>query len=205
MPQPYRDAVITDAGAALLARVQTGEASLEITKVVVGDGVYSAAEKQESSLRTRTTLKSQRNVYTPSSVSISSAIAIKITTLISNVDPVTGDPLVTSGYFLNEIGVYCKEHGGASSTECLYCIAVTAGEVGDYMPAYAGGGAAQITQDVYLTTGNAAATYVNIAGAAYLASDAAILETRVADLEQYHEDLGCSVVDGALNVTFGSE
>lgn len=202
MPQPYRDAVITDAGAELLARIESGTASLEVTKVVVGSGSYSSAEKQPSSLRGRTALKAEKNTYTPSSVTISDAISIKITTLLSNVNPVTGEPLVTSGYYLNEIGVYCKEHNGASSTEVLYCIAVTRGDVGDYMPAYQGGGAAQITQDIYLTCGNAATTYVNIAGAAALATDLSALATRVADIEQYHDDLGFSVVDGALHVTY---
>ena len=37
MPQPFSDAVITAAGAALLLRVETGEAALEVTKIVVGD------------------------------------------------------------------------------------------------------------------------------------------------------------------------
>lgn len=202
MPQPYRDAVITNVGAALLARIEQSAAALEITKIVVGSGNYSAAEKEPAALRERTALKAAQNAYTPSSVVVSDATSIKVTTLISNVDPVTGDALVTSGYYINEIGVYCKEYGGSSSTECLYCIAVTGGATGDYMPAYSGGGAAQITQDIYLTVGNAATTYVNIAGAAFLASDAAALITRVADLEQFHEDLGLSVVSGKLCVTY---
>lgn len=202
MPQPYRDAVITDKGAALLAKVESSTAALEVTKIVIGSGTYSTAEKEASSLKTRTALKTAKNVYRPSSVAVSDDTSIKITVLISNIDPVTQDVLVTNGYFINEIGVYCKEYGGASSTEVLYCIAVTSGSTGDYMPAYSGGGAAQILQDIYLTVGNAATTYVNIAGAAYLASDAAALTTRVADLEQYKEDLGLSVVSGKLCVTY---
>ena len=201
MPQPFSDAVITAAGAALLLRVETGEAALEVTKIVVGDGVYSAAERTAANLRQRTALKSARNTYTPSHVSIVSEDSIKITTLISNLDPVTEQPLITSGYFINEIGVYAKEEGGASSTEVLYCIAVTGGDTGDYMPAYAGGGAAQITQDIYLTVGNAATTYVNAAGAAFLATEGQELKTRVADLET----CGFSVVDGKLNVTYTLE
>jgi hypothetical protein len=200
MPQPFNDAIITDRGAALLARVESSAARLEITKVVVGDGTYPAAEKEPASLRGKTALKHQRNVYAPSSVTITAENAIKIATLISNVDPVTGEALVDRGYYINEIGVYAKEYGGAASTECLYCIAVTAGSTGDYMPAYLGGGAAQIVQDIYLTVGNAATTYVNIAGAAYLASDAAILLARVAALE----DLGLTVVDGKINATYNT-
>ena len=201
MPQPFSDAVITTQGAALLLRVETGLAALEVTKIVVGDGVYSAAERSPANLKARTALKNQRNVYTPSSSTVTSEDSIKITTLITNLDPVTEQPLITSGYFINEIGVYAKENGGGSETEVLYCIAVTNGETGDYMPAYAGGGAAQITQDIYLTVGSAATTYVNAAGAAFLATEGQNLKTRVADLET----CGFSVVDGELNVTYTPE
>lgn len=205
MPQPFNDAIITEGGAALLLKIETGTARLEVTKIVVGDGAYSEAEKSPANLRKKSALKHQRNAYAASSVTINGSDSIKIATLISNEDPVTQEALVKSGYFINEIGVYCKEYGGPSSTEVLYCIAVTSGTTGDYMPAYTGGGAAQISQDIYLTVGNAAATYVNSAGAAFLASDAALLITRVADLEQYHEDLGFSVIDGKLCVTYNIE
>lgn len=201
MPQPFSDAVITAAGAALLLKVETGEAAMEITKISVGNGVYSQAERTPANLRQRTALKNRRNNYVPSHVSVVSEDSIKITTLISNLDPVTEEPLISSGYFINEIGVYAKEEGGPSSTEVLYCIAVTSGSTGDYMPAYAGGGAAQITQDIYLTVGNAATTYVNAAGAAFLATEGQNLKERVADLET----CGFSVVDGALNVTYTPE
>ena len=198
MPQPFSDAIITDSGAALLLRVETGQAAMEVTKVVIGDGVYSQAERTAANLKRRTALKSQRNVYRPSTVTTVSEDAIKITALLSNLDPVTSEPLVTSGYYVNEIGVYCKEEGGASSTEVLYCIAVASRDTGDYMPAYAGGGAAQITQDIYLTVGNAATAYVDVAGAAFLATEGQDLKTRVSDIETW----GFSVVDGKLNVTY---
>ena len=201
MPRPFSDAVITTAGAALLLKVETGTAAMEVTKIVVGDGVYSTAERTPANLRSRTSLKSQRNVYAASSVQTVSSSAIKITALISNYDPVHEEALVTSGYFINEIAVYCKEEGGPSSTEILYCIAITTGDTGDYMPAYAGGGAAQITQDIYLTVGSAATTYVNTAGAAFLASEGQDLKTRVADMGE----CGFSVVDGVLNVTYTPE
>lgn len=201
MAQPFSDAVITAAGAALLLKVETGEAALEVTKIVVGEGVYSASERTAANLRQRTALKRPRNTYYPSSVTVMSEDSIKITALISNLDPVTETPLITSGYFINEIAVYCKENGGPSNTEVLYCIAVTSGDTGDYMPAYAGGGAAQITQDIYLTVGNAATTYVNAAGAAFLATEGQILKTKVADLEA----CGFSVVDGVVNHTYTPE
>ena len=202
MPQPFNDAIITEKGEALLLNVETGTASLEITKIVVGDGVFSTAEKTAANLRKRTALKNVRHTYTPSSVTVEGGKSVKVTVLVSNQDPVTKKAIVTSGYNINEIGVYAKVHGGASSTEVLYCIAVTSGNYGDYMPPYNGGGAAQITQAIYLTVGNAATTYVNSAGAAALAKDLLKLSERVADVEQFHENMGISVIDGALHVTF---
>ena len=189
MSKPFSDAIITTAGAALLARVEAGQAAMEITRVVVGEGIYTPEEREPGSLKDRTALKIQRGSFTPSHVDIVSEDSIRIRALVSNVDPVTGDPLVTIGYFFNELGVYAKERDGASTTECLYCIAITSGDTGDYMPPYEGGGAAQIIQDVYLTVGNAATTYVDIAGAAFLATDGQQLKTDFADLSGEFDDL----------------
>ena len=177
MPGSFTNAIITTAGAALLARVEAGQATMEVTQVAVGDGLYSAAERTAASLSARTSLKAQKNIYTPSSATVMSEDSIKIKTIFSNYDAVEQVPLVTSGYFINEIAVYCKEEGGPSSTEVLYCIAITTGDTGDYMPAYAGG------------------------GAAFLASEGQDLKTRVADMEE----CGFSVVDGVLNVTYTPE
>lgn len=205
MPQPFNDAIITAKGESLLLNVETGTASLEITKVLVGDGVYSTAEKMAANLRSRTALKNARNTYAPSSVSVEGEKSVKVTALISNQDPATKKALITSGYNINEIGVYAKVHGGSSSTEVLYCIAVTSGNYGDYMPPYNGGGAAQITQDIYLTVGNAATTYVNSAGAAALATDLLAAVERIANIEQMHKDMGISVADGKLCITYNEE
>lgn len=177
MPRPFNDAVITTAGAALLLQVETQAASLEVTRIAVGAGTYSASEKAPSNLRARTALKSPRNSYVPTAVATVDDSSIKITALISNYDPVEEEALVTSGYYINEVGIYCK--ASTSDTEVLYCIAVTSGGTGDYMPAYSDG-LSQITQDIYLTVGNASAASVNTAGAAFLDSEGQALKAQVA-------------------------
>jgi hypothetical protein len=79
--------------------------------------------------------------------------------------------VVTTGYYINEIGVYAKAKGTADSTAVLYSIAVAAGTQGDYMPPYNGYNPAQIVQE-YLATVNATDNItINTAGAAALKDD----------------------------------
>ena len=60
MPQLYNNAVITDAGLVLLDRVQAGTASIQFTRMVTGDGTYTANEKTSSALQKYTGLKSEK-------------------------------------------------------------------------------------------------------------------------------------------------
>lgn len=172
MPQPFDNAVMTNAGAALLTRAQAGEIKIEFTRIATGNGSYTAAEKTLAKLQQATKLKSQKNSYTLSDVDIFSDYSVKVTALITNQDPVTLETLVTSGYYINEMGLYAKPSGGKDSEEVLYSIVVTAGTNGDFMPPYNGYNPAQITQDYYATVNNSAEVTINTAGAALLAEDA---------------------------------
>ena len=61
MPQPFRNAVMTDDGAALLARAEAGQIRLQFIAIAVGDGVYTEPEKTLEALQARTALKSEKN------------------------------------------------------------------------------------------------------------------------------------------------
>lgn len=172
MPQPFNNAVMTNAGAALLTKAQAGQVKIEFTRLVTGNGTYSAAEKTLANLQRRTALKSQKNSYPLSDIDIFSDYSVKVTALITNQDPVTKQPLVTQGYYINEMGLYAKPAGGAAGTEVLYSVVVTAGDVGDFMPPYNGYNPAQITQDYFATVNNSADVTINTAGAALLVEDA---------------------------------
>lgn len=172
MPQPFMNAVMTDEGARLLTRAQAGKIKIQFTRIVVGNGSYTAAEKTLSSLQTRTALKSEKNSYALSDVDIFSDYSVKVTALITNQDPVTLKTLVAAGYYINEMGLYAKPQDGADGEEILYSITVTAGENGDFMPPYNGYNPAQITQDYYATVNNSAEVNINTAGAALLVEDA---------------------------------
>lgn len=172
MPQPFNNAVMTNGGANLLTRAQAGEIKIEFTRIVVGNGSYTAEEKTLAKLQQATKLKAQKNSYALSDIDVFSDHSVKVTALITNQDPVTKATLVTAGYYINEIGLYAKPSDGASSTEVLYSIAVTAGTNGDFMPPYNGYNPAQITQDYFATVNNSAQVTINTAGAALLAEDA---------------------------------
>lgn len=172
MPQPFNNAVMTDAGARLLTRAQAGEIKIEFTRIATGNGVYAASEKTLGALQKRTTLKAQKNSYPLSDIDIFSDYSVKVTALITNQDPVTGGTLVNAGYYINEMGLFAKVKDGAASTEVLYSITTTAGENGDFMPPYNGYNPAQITQDYYATVNNSAQVTINTAGAALLVEDA---------------------------------
>lgn len=172
MPQPFNNAVMTNNGAALLTRAQAGEIKIEFTRIVTGNGSYTADEKTLAKLQQATKLKSQKNSYTLSDVDIFSDYSVKVTALITNQDPVTKETLVTSGYYINEMGLYAKPQGAEDTQDVLYSIVVTAGTNGDFMPPYNGYNPAQITQDYYATVNNSAEVTINTAGAALLVEDA---------------------------------
>lgn len=172
MPQPFNNAVMTNGGAALLTRAQAGEIKIHFTRMVTGNGSYTAEEKTLAKLQQATKLKSQKNSYTFSDVDVFSDYSVKGTALITNQDPVTKQILVTSGYYINEMGIYAKPDGASDSEEVLYSIAITAGTNGDFMPPYNGYNPAQITQDYFVTVNNSLEVTINTAGAALLVEDA---------------------------------
>lgn len=156
MPQPFNNAVMTNAGAWLLTRAQAGEVKIQFTRIATGNGTYSAAEKTLAALQARTALKTQKNSYPLSDVDIFSEYSVKVTALITNLDPVTREILVTQGYYINEMGLYAKPEGAPDSAEVLYSITVTTGENGDFMPPYNGYSPVHIIQGYFVTVNNSA-------------------------------------------------
>lgn len=171
MPQPFNNAVITNQGARLLTRAQAGEIKIEFTRIAIGDGNYTAEEKTLEALQKRTALKSLKNSYTLSHIDVFSDHCVKVTALITNQDPVTGQTLVNAGYYINEMGLFAKVKDGEDSTEVLYSITTTAGDNGDFMPPYNGYNLAQIIQEYFATVNNSAEVTIVNNGAVALAED----------------------------------
>ncbi len=166
MPQPFNNAVITNAGAQVITRAQAGEETrIEFTHIAIGDGVYEESEKTMQFLQGQTALRSQKNIYALSDINIHSEHSVKVTALITNQNPATGETLIDEGYFINEMGLFAKIWEGENCTEILYSIAITSGEHGDFMPPYNGYNPAQIIQDYFATVSNSADITINTKGA----------------------------------------
>ncbi len=184
MPQPFQNAVITNAGANLLTRAQAGEANIEFTRIAIGDGIYTETEKEVPSLQAQSALKSEKNSYPLSNIEIHNEHSVKVTALLTNQDPNTQETRVTVGYFINEMGLFAKVKDGDSDTEVLYSIAVTAGETGDFMPPYNGQYPAQIIQEYYATVNNSAEVIIQSNNGAVALAD---------DLQKYFPKLNANV------------
>ncbi len=158
MPQPFNNAVMTNGGARLLTRAQAGEISIQFTRLVVGNGMYTPEDKAIENIQKQTALKSLKNTYGLSDIEKYSDHSVKATALITNQNSVTGQALIEEGYYINEIGLYARPVGDGidmEAGEVLYSLAVTAGDNGDFMPPYNGYNPAQIIQDYYVTVSNA--------------------------------------------------
>lgn len=158
MPQPFNNTTITEDGIKLLNKAQAGEAAVEFTRIAVGDGQYQMDDGSITQLWKLKGLKSERNTYSLSSVSVHSEGSVRITALITNCDPITGEVLVTEGYHINEMGLYAKEKGKEGS-EVLYSVSVASGGKGDFMPPY-NGYPAEISQELYVAVSHAEETTI---------------------------------------------
>lgn len=187
MPQPFKNAVVTDAGMQLLAKAQAGEIKIEFTRIETGNGIYGEQEKDPEHLKAMAGLKSTKNSVPLSSVSVYSEKFVKISALITNFNSVTQEIIISDGYYINEVGLYAKEKDKADSTEVLYSIAVTSGSEGDFIPAYNGFDPVEIIQDYYVTVSNSAeVTIQGGAGAPALADDLRAAERKMEQkLENY--------------------
>ncbi len=170
MPQPFINAVMTNAGAELLTRSQAGEGAVIFTRIVTGNGVYEDSEKNIAVLQGITELRNAKNSYRPSGVEKVNEFTVKVTALLSNVDPVSHKALVTESYHINEMGLYAKIAG--DNVDVLYSVTVVSGTVGDLMPPYNGDNPAQIIQGWAATISNTAEVSVELpAGAVALVTD----------------------------------
>ena len=158
-------ATITDAGRALLDRLELGEISMEISSVKTGSGLYTPTE----SIAGATALKSPKNTYTASSTS-DTADGIAAKYIISNVDG-QGQSIVSTSYNVNEFGVYVTVDDGETQTQALYVIAVADNDSGYTLPAYTGSNPIEFVETFNLTFSSTSNVTINSSGAAALATD----------------------------------
>ena len=205
MPQPFSDAIMTDAAVEMILRAQAGEISIKFTRIAVGNGEYTDEEKQLDFLQRMTELKSEKNSFSLSGIEKINTKCIKVTALVTNQDPATKRELVTgAGYYINEIGLYAKPSDGTDEDEVLYSIAVTTGDHGDYMPPYNGMNPAQIIQEFYATVDNSQSVSIETTGAAMLYDDAERMIQSIA-LDFINQFFSVDAVNRAFDAAFPTE
>lgn len=180
----FNNAIMTTAGAALLAATTAGNAKLKFTKLVTGDGTYSQQEKTRGSLQARTSLKAQKQEFPFSSITMASDTCVKLVALVSNAE-------LSAGYYVNEVGIYAMDELHPDAPQVLYSIAIA--NVADYLPPYNGLTPSTITQEYFATVDNALEVTIQTkTGAVALAED---LEATNKKIEETNEALARAMLD----------
>ena len=157
---------VTDAGASEMQRALDQGLAMTFTRIVTGNGTY----EEDEDVSGRTALKNQKNSYSFSGRE-DEIDGITLKAVLTNYDG--SQSLVSTSYFINEIGIYVSVGG----TETLYAIAAVGDGNGTDMPAYNGRNYTQIKQDWFVACSNSANIEVDVTGGFALAED---LETEEA-------------------------
>lgn len=170
----FNSAVMTEAGVALLAASIAGNAKIKFTKLVTGSGEYTEVEKDRGNLQGLISLKEQKQEFPFSSITMATNTCVKLISVVTNED-------VTSGYYVNEVGIYAIDELNPDNEPILYSIAVA--NVADYLPPYNGLSPSTITQEYYATVDNALEVTIQTGMGAYaLAEDLIALQQELYDL-----------------------
>lgn len=141
----YRNAVMTQNGAALLNKAQAGLCKIKFTRISTGDGEYSESEKGIEELRKITSLKSHKQSFMFDSIKYLNDTSVELKASITNHDDTQ---TLSAGYYIREIAVFAQEDD-ENDTEVLYSIAVA--NVADFLPPYNGNNPTLIIQKYYAT------------------------------------------------------
>lgn len=141
----YRNAVMTQNGAALLNKAQAGLCKIKFTRMSTGDGQYSESEKGIEELRKITSLKSHKQSFSFDSIKYQDDTSVELKASITNHDDTQ---TLSAGYYIREIAVFAQEDD-KSDTEVLYSISVA--DVADFLPTYNGNNPILIIQKYYVT------------------------------------------------------
>lgn len=194
--------VITDAGAAVIAECVYNSKKVVFTEMRIGSGAYEESEITQANLRAKTQLKSEKNTYKISRVELDNAgdgyEKIRVSAGFSNYDNVNQTGIVSTGYFITEVGVYGKVQGEDTNVLLAICVIGDPNhiELNDYMPAYDSQFApVHIMQDVFMAFPGAGDSIIGVGGAFYLAVDGEELENRMDSVESRATALETDKVD----------
>lgn len=184
----FNSAVLTRKGNELLIDAAAGN-KITFTRMIVGCGEYTDAERERRELEKMESLKDAKQEFTFSAYKKVSEQCFLLTAVISNRE-------LTKGYKITEIGIYGKISD--DSEDFLCSIAVTNSiEESDTFPPYNGLQECQIVQDYYVTISPDAEVTVITKGASVLIEDfLATIENIRQEFEEKINTLKRSFQDG---------
>lgn len=165
----FRQLIITNKGQALMAKLIAGIANVTFTKVAASSTTYSDA--QIPALTGMSNIKQQVAV---SKVTRINSVAVQVDAAMEN-------SALTTGYYMNSLGLYAKD---PDEGEILY--AVAGANVGAYMPPYNGITVSGAYLKLVTTVSNANNVSMTVDPAAVATvGDINALQAEITDIQSY--------------------
>ena len=165
----FRQLIITNKGQALMAKLIAGTANVTFTKVAASSTTYSDA--QIPALTGMSNIKQQVAV---SKITRINSVAVQVDAAMEN-------SALTTGYYMNSLGLYAKD---PDEGEILY--AVAGANVGAYMPPYNGITVSGAYLKLVTTVSNASNVSMNVDPAAVATiGDINALQAEINDIQSY--------------------
>lgn len=165
----FRQLIITNKGQALMAKLIAGIANVTFTKVAASSTTYSDA--QIPALTGMSNIKQQVAV---SKVTRINSVAVQVDAAMEN-------SALTTGYYMNSLGLYAKD---PDEGEILY--AVAGANVGAYMPPYNGITVSGAYLKLVTTVSNASNVSMTVDPAAVATvGDINALQAEITDIQSY--------------------
>lgn len=165
----FRQLIITNKGQALMAKLIAGTANVTFTKVAASSTTYSDAQ-----IPALTGLSNIKQQVAVSKVTRINSVAVQVDAAMEN-------SALTTGYYMNSLGLYAKD---PDEGEILY--AVAGANVSAYMPPYNGITVSGAYLKLVTTVSNASNVSMNVDPAAVATiGDINALQAEINDIQSY--------------------
>lgn len=165
----FRQLIITNKGQSLMAKLIAGKANVTFTKVAASSTTYS-----DSQIPALTGLSNIKQQVAVSKVTRINNVAVQVDAAMEN-------SALTSGYYMNSLGLYAND---PDEGEILY--AVAGANVGAYMPPYNGITVSGAYLKLVTTVSNASNVSMTVDPAAVATvGDINALQAEITDIQSY--------------------
>ncbi len=189
----FNDAVITNAGKEIIAKVIKERGTIQFTGIAAGTGIYTETEKSKDSIRGMVSLKKTLKVFPINSIQYDGDFVV-LRGVVENTS-------FTSNQCITEIGLLAEDGEGS----ILY--SVSTAEKPLNIPAYNGSYAYNVTQEAYIAvSGDLQITVKRSEGVYALSEDLEILQKKQKEeLSKYALGKGIELFvdgEGILNIIY---